>query len=208
MATVDVLNWQNKKVGTVELKPEVFESEVRKDVIHSVVRWQLACKRQGTHKTKTRAEVSGGGRKPFKQKGTGNARQGSIRSPLKPGGGIIFGPTPRDYSYVLPKKFKKLALRSTLSYLLKNDKLKVIEDMSSTDGKTKELAQRLKGFGTTKSLLVDADVNAVFQRAAQNIKGFLYSPVAGLNVYDLLKYDHVILTKSSIDKITERCEVN
>src|SRR5689334_13508485 len=110
MAKTDVLNWDKKVVGEVTLNKEVFESPVNAAAIHSVVRWQLACRRQGTHKTKTKREVSGSGKKPFKQKGTGNARQGSIRSPLMPGGGITFGPVPRDYSYQLPKKLRQLGL--------------------------------------------------------------------------------------------------
>ncbi len=208
MATVEVLNWQNKKVDTIELSSDIFEAPVRKDILHTVVRWQLACKRQGTHKAKTRGEVRGGGRKPYKQKGTGNARQGSIRSPLKAGGGVIFGPTPRDYSFQLPKKLKRQALRSALSYLLKSDKLKIVEDMKSEEGKTNELAKRLKGFGANKSLLVDVGVNSVFKRAANNLIGYQYTPVIGLNVYDMLKYDHLIVTKSSIQGIQERCGVN
>jgi large subunit ribosomal protein L4 len=118
MATVEVVNWNKKKVGTVELASSVFEAPIRKDILHEVVKWQLASRRQGTHKAKTRSEVSGGGKKPFKQKGTGNARQGSSRSPLMPGGGILFGPTPRDYSYTLPKKVKQIGLRSALSFFL------------------------------------------------------------------------------------------
>src|ERR1700730_11306541 len=110
MATVDVLGWDKKKVGSVTLDAAVFGIPVREEILQTVVRWQLACRRRGTHKSKTRAEVSGGGKKPFKQKGTGNARQGSIRSPLMPGGGIAFGPEPRDYSYTLPKKMKRLGL--------------------------------------------------------------------------------------------------
>ena len=131
MATVDVLSWDKKKVGSVDLDPAVFAIPVKKEILQTVVRWQLACRRRGTHKAKTRGEVSGGGKKPFKQKGTGNARQGSIRSPLMPGGGITFGPIPRDYSYTLPKKMKRLGLRTALSFLQKEGRLLVVDRMDS-----------------------------------------------------------------------------
>lgn len=207
MSKVDVLNWEKKKVGEVELNADVFEAPVRKDVMHSVVRWQLACRRQGTHKSKTRGEVSGGGKKPFKQKGTGNARQGSTRSPLLEGGGTIFGPKPRDYSYVLPKKIKKLGLKSALSHLNKEGKLFVIDELSSTEGKTKELAQRLNSFGAKKAVLIGGEENALFKRAARNIPGIRYYSAAGLNVFDLLKYDYAIVSQDSIAKIQSRLGV-
>lgn len=207
MATVDVLNWEKKKVGTVELSSDVFEIPVRKEILHSIVRWQLAGRRQGTHKAKTRAEVSGGGKKPFKQKGTGNARQGSSRSPLMPGGGITFGPVPRDYSYTLNKKFKQLGLKTALSQLMSEGKILVIDEMTSKEGKTKDLVQRLKGLGLEKALLVDAQADMNFSRASRNLPKFQYRSVEGLNVYDLLKYETAIVTKDSISKIEERCGV-
>src|SRR6476646_3263500 len=137
MATINVVNWKKEKVGSVELPADIFETEVKKEVLHTVVRWQLASRRQGTHMTKTKGLVSGGGKKPFKQKGTGNARQGSSRSPLMPGGGTMFGPEPRDYSYALPKKVRQAGLRAALSHLQKEGKLFIVEDMKS-EGKTKE----------------------------------------------------------------------
>jgi large subunit ribosomal protein L4 len=179
---------------------------VRQDILKDAVVWQLACRRQGTHATKTRAFVRGGGKKPFKQKGTGNARQGSTRSPLMPGGAVLFGPQPRDYSYVLPRKVKKLALRTALSYLFSSQKLIVIDDLAST-GKTGELQKRLTTFGLKKAVLVDGQEQEQFRRAARNLKGFRYYSVAGLNVYDLLKYDSLIVTKSSIEQIVKRCGV-
>ena len=205
MARVEVVNWKKKKVGEVELSPVVFEAPVRKDILHGVVRWQLACRRQGTHKAKTRAEVRGGGKKPFKQKGTGNARQGSSRSPLMESGGVSFGPTPRDYSYTLPKKVKKMGLRSALSLLLKGGRLSVVEDMHSEVGKTKELAQRLQGFGVEKVVLVSAEKDDMFSRAARNLPKVRYYSAEGLNVYDLLKFDHAVITKDAVDKIVARC---
>jgi len=204
MATVDVIGWDKKKVGSVELDASVFEVPVKREILQTVVRWQLACRRQGTHKAMTRGEVSGGGKKPFKQKGTGNARQGSIRSPLMPGGGISFGPVPRDYSYTLPKKVKRLGLRTALSHLKKEGRLMVVDSMTS-EGKTKELAKRLSGLGVKKAVMIDAALNDQFDRASRNLATFRYYGVEGMNVYDLLKYDTAIITKASISKIIERC---
>lgn len=206
MATVNVTNWKKEKVGSVDLSPTVFEVEVKNDVLHSVVRWQLASRRQGTHMTKTKGLVSGGGKKPFKQKGTGNARQGSTRSPLMPGGGTIFGPVPRNYAYVLPKKMRKIGLSMALSHLYKEGKLFVVDSMSS-EGKTAELNKRLKSFGVKKAVLVDAVSDDKFSLAARNLQNFKYSPVAGLNVFDLLKFDAAVITKESINKIIERCSL-
>ncbi|NQY99292.1 MAG: 50S ribosomal protein L4 [Bdellovibrionales bacterium] len=205
MATVDVVDWKNKKVGSVDLDPAVFEAPVRDDILHQMVRWQRASARAGTHKVKTRGEVSGGGKKPFKQKGTGNARQGSSRSPLMESGAVIFGPTPRDYSFKIPKKVKKMGLRSALSYLVAESKLVVVEDMKSADGKTKELAGRLKSLGAEKAVLIDAQSDKLFERASQNINKVRYYSIDGLNVFDLLKYDKAVITKDSIEGIVKRC---
>lgn len=205
MATVDVLGWDKKKVGSVELDAAVFDATVKKELLQTVVRWQLASRRQGTHKAKTRAEVSGGGKKPFKQKGTGNARQGSTRSPLMPGGGIAFGPEPRDYSYVLPKKVRRLGLRIALSFLKKEGRLFVVDAMTSSDGKTKDLASRLKKFGVEKAVLIDGKKDEKFGRASRNLPKYRYSGVEGMNVYDLLKYNAVVITKDSVSAIVERC---
>lgn len=205
MATVDVLGWDKKKVGSAELDASVFGIEVKEEILQTVVRWQLACRRQGTHKAKTRAEVSGGGKKPFKQKGTGNARQGSTRSPLMPGGGITFGPVPRDYSYQLPKKVRRLGLRTALSKLNKEGRLFVVDSMTSAEGKTKALAAQLKKFGLEKAVLVDASATDGFTRASRNLAKFRYYGVEGVNVYDLLKYDNAVITKDSIAKLVERC---
>lgn len=206
MSQVNVLNWKKEKVGTVELDSAVFERPVKLEVLHEVVKWQLACRRQGTHMTKTKGLVNGGGKKPFKQKGTGNARQGSTRSPLMPGGGTIFGPVPRSYAYVLPKKMRKVGLAMALSQLNAAGKLFVVDSMKST-GKTSELNLNLKNFGLKKALLVDASVDQMFERASKNLEKFKYFPVEGLNVYDLLKYDAVLLTKESISKIVDRCKL-
>lgn len=204
MATVDILNWKKEKVGQLDLSSDIFEVEVKKDVLHTVVKWQLACRRQGTHMTKTKGLVSGGGKKPFKQKGTGNARQGSTRSPLMPGGGTMFGPVPRSYGYVLPKKVRKVALKMALSHLLKEGKLSVIDTMAS-EGKTNELNKKLKTFGVNKAVLVSHSTDEKMNRAARNLQNYKYFPVEGLNVFDLLKYDYAVITKDSVAKIIERC---
>lgn len=204
MATTHVLNWKKEKIGQVDLPSEVFEAEVKNEVLYDVVRWQLATKRQGTHATKTKGLVSGGGKKPFKQKGTGNARQGSTRSPLMPGGGTTFGPQPRSYAYVLPKKVRRLGLRMALSHLHKEGRLFVVDSMKC-EGKTNELFKRLKTFGLHKAVLVDSQVDDIFQRAARNLESFKYFPVEGVNVFDLLKYDAAVITKESVAKIADRC---
>jgi large subunit ribosomal protein L4 len=206
MATVNVLNWKKEKVGQVELTSDVFEVEVKNEVLHTVVRWQLASRRQGNAATKTKGMVSGGGKKPFKQKGTGNARQGSTRSPLMPGGGTIFGPVPRSYAYVLPKKTRKVGLKMALSHLFKEGKLTIVDSMSS-EGKSAELNKRLKAFGISKAVLVDAMTDLKFNRAAKNLTNYKYFPVEGLNVFDLLKFDHAVITKESIKKIVDRCSL-
>lgn len=208
MATVDIVSWDNKKVGSVELSSQIFEAEVKKDVMHQVVRWQLAARRQGTHATKTRSNVSGGGRKPFRQKGTGNARQGSTRSPLMAGGGVTFGPQPRNYEYSLPKKVRQAGLRSALSYLLKEGKVVVVEEMQSELGKTKDLVARLNSLGAKKSILLDSQENNMFKRASRNISSIRYYPAEAVNVYDLLKYECLIVTPKSLEVIEKKCGVS
>ncbi|MDX9730373.1 MAG: 50S ribosomal protein L4 [Bdellovibrionales bacterium] len=204
MATIAVYNWEKKKVGDVELPGGVFEQPVRKDLLHTVVRWQLACRRQGNASTKTKGLVSGGGKKPFKQKGTGGARQGSSRSPLMPGGGTAFGPQTRSYAYSLPKKVRQAGLRSALSFLAKEGRLHVVEDMKS-EGKTNELAKKLANFGLEKAVLLDGSTDALMARAARNLPKFRYYGTEGLNVYDLLKFNNAVLSKGAIQKIVERC---
>lgn len=205
MANVAVYNWNKEKVGEVDLASEVFEAPIRKDLMHTVVKWQLAKRRQGTHATKTRGEVRGGGKKPFKQKGTGNARQGSTRSPLHPGGGTTFGPQPRDYEYNLPKKVKKAALKSALSYLVEQGRFFVVDDMNC-DGKTKAMAKNLQTLGAEKTVILDAAVNENMGRATRNLPKVVYGPVEAINVYDLLKYDAAVVSKASLEKIVQRCQ--
>lgn len=204
MSKVEVINLENKKVGDVELSADIFERAVRKDILQTVVKWQLAKRRQGTHKAKTRTEVSGGGAKPYKQKGTGNARRGSSRSPLIRGGGVLFGPTPRDYTFSLPKKIRRVAVKYALSYLHSQGRVKVIDSLESAEGKTKVLSKQLSGMGLKKSVLIGEDLNENFERASRNIPKFVYQAVEGVNVYDLLKYDNVVFEKDSLSKLEER----
>ncbi|MBX3017433.1 MAG: 50S ribosomal protein L4 [Bdellovibrionaceae bacterium] len=199
-----VYNWKKEKVGSIDLDPTIFGITPRVEILHEVVRWQLASRRQGTHMVKTRSLVSGGGKKPFKQKGTGNARQGSTRSPLMPGGAKLFGPVPRDYSWALPKKVRKLALRMALSQLNQAGKLFIVDDMKS-DGKTNALAKQLKAFGLEKSVLVDAG-NEQASRAARNLAKYKFLAIDGVNVFDLLKYDAAVLTKSSVAELSKRLQ--
>lgn len=200
-----VYNWKKEKVGTIDLDPTVFGITPRVEILHEVVRWQLASRRQGTHMVKTRSLVSGGGKKPFKQKGTGNARQGSTRSPLMPGGAKLFGPVPRDYSYALPKKVRKLALRMALSQLNQAGKLFIVDDMTS-EGKTNALAKQLKQFGLEKSVLVDAGTNDKVARATRNLAKYKFLAIEGVNVFDLLKYDAAVLTKQSVAELSKRLQ--
>jgi large subunit ribosomal protein L4 len=203
MGTLSILNWKKEKVGTIELDASIFEVQPRNEILHEVVRWQLATRRQGTAMTKTRSLVSGGGKKPFKQKGTGNARQGSTRSPLMPGGAKLFGPVPRDYSYALPRQVKQLGLKMALSHLNLNGRLFVIKDMDSK-GKTKDLSKALQAFGLEKSLLIDNKENSMLKRAARNLAFHKYLAPEGVNVFDLLKYDHAVFTESTLKELTAR----
>lgn len=205
MLTVDVLNIKKEKVGSVKLDAEIFDRAVNNELLHEVVKWQLASRRQGTHMTKTKGLVSGGGKKPFKQKGTGGARQGSNRSILMPGGGTAFGPQPRSYAYALPKKVRKAGLSVALSYLLKEKKLFILDELKST-GKTKDFAKSMKTFGMEKGVIIDALTEAQAKRASRNHPNYKYYSVDGLNVFDLLKYSNAIILKSAIEKVVDKCK--
>ena len=207
MAKIDVLNWKKEKSGDVDIPDKLIAGDVRKDILHGLVRWQLACRRQGTHNTKNRGDVRGGGKKPYKQKGTGNARQGSSRSPLLRGGSVIHGPHPRDYSFRVNKKVKQLGLCSALSYLYREKRFFVMDSMTSEKGKTRDLAFQLRFFGLSRGLLIDSEKNEMFGRACRNLSGFRYNSVEGLNVYDLLKYNTVVLSRSSVSGVIQRCGV-
>ncbi len=207
MTQINVLDWNKQSIKSIELPDSIFAQPVAKHLLHDVVKWQLAKKRKGNHQTKTRALVSGGGKKPFKQKGSGRARQGSIRSPLMRGGGVIFGPSKRDYDYTLPRKIKRAALRSALSYLVKEKRFHVVSEMTSQEGKTKALFKQLQNFGILKTVLIDHQENIQFKRAARNIPNICYYSTQGLNVYDLLKYNSAIVTEGSIQNIITRCQI-
>ena len=207
MVSVPVLNLEKKKIGDLDLPEEVFKAEIKPHLLQTVVRWQLACRRAGTVATKTKGLVRGGGKKPFKQKGTGEARQGSSRSPLMPGGGTAFGPQPRDYSYSLPKQVKKAGLRVALSYLLSHERFWVVDSITS-DGKTKELSNSLKKMGIKKALLIDEAANVNLKRATSNLKKFKFIAVQGVNVFDLLKYDGCVVSKAALSLLVERLGEN
>lgn len=181
----------------------LFQAPIRLDILQAVVRWQLACRRAGTVATKTKGLVRGGGKKPFKQKGTGNARQGSSRSPLMPGGGTAFGPQPRNYEYTLPRKVKQAGLKVALSFLHKEGRVWVVDSISAS-GKTKDIAKTLKKMGVAKGVIVDDLSNDKLQRSVRNLPNHKFLPVQGLNVFDLLKYDGCLISKAALSKVAER----
>ena len=204
MANVKVYNMSGAEVGTIELSDAVFGVEINEHVMHLAVVQYLANKRQGTQSAKTRAEVRGGGRKPFRQKGTGRARQGSIRAPQWTGGGVALGPKPRDYRYSVNKKIKKIALKSALSAKYEAYEVYVIEDMKLEEIKTAKIAKLLKGLEIdSKALIVTADYDNVIYKSARNIKNVKPTYVGVLNTYDVLKYDKFVISKEAIAKIEE-----
>jgi large subunit ribosomal protein L4 len=201
MAKLDIHNLKNEKVGTIDLDNDVFAGEVKEHLFHEVVRNQLANRRAGTHSTKTRANVTASGRKPFKQKGTGRARQGDVKVPIHRGGGVAHGPLPRDYSYTVPRKVRKAAVRSALSRRLTESKLWVLEDFELGQVKTKEVVDICSRFGWENALLVDGP-NETLQKSARNIPSVQYLPREGLNCYDLLRFENIVLTKAAVEHIT------
>jgi len=203
MLNVPVISLDKKKVGDVEVSEDIFKAEMRPDLLQTVVRWQLACRRAGTVATKTKGLVRGGGKKPFKQKGTGEARQGSNRSPLMPGGGTAFGPQPRDYSYTLPKQVKQAGLKVALSYLMNEGRFWVIDEIEC-DGKTKSILASMKKLGAEKSLVVDDATNLKLKQATRNLRTHKFVAVQGLNVFDLLKYDGCVMSKAALTTLVER----
>jgi large subunit ribosomal protein L4 len=204
MPTVDLFNSTREKVGSVELDDRVFAAEVKEHLFHMVVRYQLAARRQGTHATKRRAEVSGGGKKPWRQKGTGRARQGSTRAPHWRGGGVVFGPQPRSHAFALPKKVRRAALRGALSRRLGEQALVVLDAIALPEAKTRHFAQVMKTFGFESLLVVVPTPDAQVELASRNIPGVTVLPVAGLNVYDVLRHRNIALTAPAIAPIVER----
>ena len=204
MAKIDVKDLTGAVKGSIELSDEIFGIEPNEVAMSTVVRNQLANRRQGTQKTKTRSEVSGGGKRPYRQKGTGRARHGSTRSAQYVGGGIIFGPTPRSYSYTVPKKVKRLALKSALSSKVASEKMIVIENMDLDEVKTATVAKALKAIGAgNSSLIVLEGVNKNAELSARNIKDVKTALVNTINVMDILKYDSFVATKAAVEKIEE-----
>ena len=203
MANVSVLNMEGQVVGTIELSDAVFGAKVNEHLVHMAVVQQLANNRQGTQKAKTRSEVSGGGRKPWRQKGTGHARQGSTRAPQWTGGGVVFAPTPRDYSFKLNKKEKKAALKSALSDKVANSNLIVVDELKFDAVKTKNFVNVMSNLNVNKGLVViaDNDVNVVM--SARNVADVNTSLVNEINVYDIMKAKTVVLTKDAVAKIEE-----
>ena len=203
MANVKVYNIEGKEVGTIELNDAVFGVEVNEHLMHMAVVQQLANKRQGTQKAKTRSEVSGGGRKPWRQKGTGHARQGSTRAPQWTGGGVVFAPTPRDYSFKLNKKEKRVALKSALTSRVQENKFIVLDEMNFGEIKTKNFQNMLNNLSVSKALVVleEGNTNAVL--SARNIADVKTAKTNTINVYDILKYNTVIATKAAVATIEE-----
>jgi large subunit ribosomal protein L4 len=202
---LDVIDQRGAPVEKVTVSDRAFGAEVKGHLFHQVVRMQLANRRRGTASTKTRGEVSGGGRKPWRQKGTGRARQGSIRSPLWRGGGIALGPQPRDYSYWLPKKVRRAALCSALSLKVREGLLKVVNRIDLPEPKTKRMVGLLKDLGVEKRVLILlADNNVNVQLAARNLPDVKVLSVAGVNTYDLLYYDYIVCPQDALAKLQER----
>ena len=203
MANVSVLNMEGKEVGSMELNDAVFGVEINEHLVHQAVVLQLANNRQGTQKAKTRSEVSGGGRKPWRQKGTGHARQGSTRSPQWKGGGVVFAPTPRDYTIRLNKKEKRAALKSALTSRVQDNKFIVVDELKFDEIKTKKFQNVMDNLKVSKALVVLADNDQNTVLSARNIAGVKTSQVGSINVYDILKYNTVVATKAAVASIEE-----
>lgn len=209
MAKIEVKNLSGKAVGSIELDDAVFGAEIHEHLLWEVVKWQLAKRRSGTASTKRIGEVRGSAKKVWKQKGTGQARQGSRQAPHWVGGGSVFGPKPRDYEYKMPRKAKKLALRSALSLRASESKLVVVDNFS-TDGKTKSVATALKALGGASperkrsggTLIVDAKDNTLLARGAKNLSSSQWLAPEGVNVYDILRHETLVLTKAAVEQLT------
>ena len=204
MANVSVYNMEGSEVGKMDLNDDVFAAKVNEHLMHMAVVLQLANKRQGTQKAKTRSEVRGGGKKPWRQKGTGHARQGSIRAPQWTGGGVVFAPTPRDYSFKMNKKEKQAAIKSALTSRVNEEKFLVMDSLKFDEIKTKKMVGVLGALKVKKALVVlDGEDNANVELSARNIAGVRVVPFNAINVYDILKYETVVITKNAVSKIEE-----
>ena len=203
MASVSVYNMEGKEVDSIELNDSIFGVEINEHLVHMAVLQQLANKRQGTQKAKTRSEVRGGGRKPWRQKGTGHERQGSTRSPQWTGGGVVFAPTPRDYSFKLNKKEKRAALKSALTSRVVENKFVVVDELKLDEIKTKKFVEVLKNLNVEKALVVLNDMDEKVIASAANIPTVKTTQTNELNVFDVLKYDTVVVTKAAVATIEE-----
>ena len=203
MAKVSVYNMEGKEVGTIDLNDAVFGAPINEHLVHMAVVQQLANNRQGTQKAKTRSEVSGGGRKPWRQKGTGHARQGSTRSPQWTGGGVVFAPVPRDYSFKLNKKEKRAALKSALTSRVQEDKFLVLDKLTLDEIKTKKFSEVLSNLKVSKAIVVLAEDDKNVILSARNIPDVITASVSTINTYDIMKYNTVIATKDAVAKIEE-----
>ncbi|MCY8276171.1 50S ribosomal protein L4 [Bacillus inaquosorum] len=204
MPKVALYNQNGSTAGDIELNGSVFGIEPNESVVFDAILMQRASLRQGSHKVKNRSEVRGGGRKPWRQKGTGRARQGSIRSPQWRGGGVVFGPTPRSYSYKLPKKVRRLAIKSVLSSKVNDNNIIVLEDLTLDTAKTKEMAAILKGLSVEKkALIVTADANEAVALSARNIPGVTVVEANGINVLDVVNHEKLLITKAAVEKVEE-----
>ncbi len=201
MSVLNVYDIEKNKVSELEVNDLVFGAPINENVLYEVVRMQMAARRSGTASTKGRSEVRGGGRKPWRQKGTGRARVGTIRSPLWRGGGIVFGPKPRSYSFKPPKKVRKAALISALSLKVKEDKILILKDFPMEEIKTKKFKEVLDRFELKKALFVLDEENLVLEKSSRNIKDVKMMRSEGINVYDLLKFDYLVLLEQSVKKI-------
>jgi len=204
---IKVVNPQNQEVGTVEIREEIAKAPIKSHAVWETVKWQLAKRRRGTHSTKTRGEVRGGGRKPWPQKHTGRARQGSIRAPQWVGGGVVHGPKPRDYSYNLPKKVRKVALRSVISGRIQEGSFIIVEDFSFDAPKTKKALEFLRNLGLENEkvlLVVPSEFDENTYLSFRNLPNVKVLPIEGLNVYDVLCYDKCVFFKSTLPKLEER----
>lgn len=204
MPTVDVYNQEREKVADIELDDRIFGSEVNENLMFAMVRYQLAKRRQGTHKAKERSDVRGGGAKPYRQKGTGRARQGTIRAPQWRGGGIVHGPRPRSHAFKLNKKVRRAALRSALSRRVEEDAVVVIEDLKLPEIKTKQVVELLKRFELDDALLVLAEKDDIVVRSARNLRELTVLPPEGVNVYDILSRKSLVLTQGAVQALTKR----
>lgn len=203
MSVLNVYDIEKRKVSELELSDSVFGGPIREHLIYEVVKMQMASKRKGTASTKGRSDVRGGGRKPWRQKGTGRARAGTIRSPIWRGGGIVFGPVPRDYSYKVPKKIRKAALRSALSLKVRADKMLILKNFPMEEIKTKIFKEVLDKFGLKNVLFVLDKSDPILEKSSRNIKDVKMMRSEGINVYDLLKYDNLVMLEPSV-KMIER----